>query len=84
METICIQADTDVIESLTRLAKQRTTTLEAIAEEALVQYLQSQSCPSDTYSFIGVGHSGKGNISTRVEEILKKSGNRREGRSPDE
>ncbi len=84
METICIQADTDIIESLTRLAKQRTTTPEAIAEEALMQYLQSQSYPSKTYSFIGIGHSGKGNISADVEEILEKTGNRREGWSLDE
>lgn len=84
METICIQADTDLIESLARLAKQRTTTLEAIAKEALIQYLQSQSSPVKTYSFIGIGHSGRRNLSTEVEEILKKSGNRREGWSLDE
>lgn len=84
METICIQADADIIESLTRLAKQRTTTPEAITKEALIQYLQSQLSPSKTYSFIGIGHSGKGNISTRVEEILEESGNRGEGWSLDE
>jgi len=78
METICIQVDTDMIESLTRLAKHRTTTLEAITKEALIQYLQSQPSPPKTYSFIGIGHSGKGNLSTRVEKTLEEGGNNRE------
>ena len=31
------------------------------------------------FSFIGIGHSGKHNLSTQVEEILTQAANRREG-----
>ncbi|UCE06623.1 MAG: hypothetical protein JSW07_00865 [bacterium] len=54
-------------------------TTEALVKEVLVNYLQLQIPKSNQYSFIGIGHSGKGNISTQVETTLKKAANPQEG-----
>jgi hypothetical protein len=45
---------------------------------AVKAYLQPISKPK-RYSFIGIGHSGKGHLSTHVEETLAEAANRREG-----
>ena len=79
MITIQIQAEEELVTALKQIAKRKLTTVEAIANEALLNYLQLQSFPSKSYSFIGIGHSGKGNISTQVDATLKKAANRREG-----
>ena len=41
-------------------------------------YLQPISEPK-RYSFIGIAHSGKGHLSTHVEETLAEAANRHEG-----
>jgi hypothetical protein len=45
---------------------------------AVKAYLQPIPKPK-RYSFIGIGHSGKGHLSTHVEETLAEAANRREG-----
>ena len=82
METICIQTNNDMLSALDKIAESRSATLEAIVNEALIQYLQRESLSSETYSFIGIAHSGKGNISTSVDETLKRSAVRTEGSLP--
>lgn len=79
MTTITICAEEEIIKSLRQIAEYKLTTTEAVVKEALLNYLQLQNPKSKKYSFIGIGHSGKGNISTQVETTLKESANRRQG-----
>lgn len=79
MTTIKIQAEEELVTALKQIAKSKVTTVEALVKETLLNYLQVQSSQSKSYSFIGIGHSGKGNISMQVESTLKKAANRREG-----
>jgi predicted transcriptional regulator len=79
MMTIVIQAEEDLAMALQQVAEQRATTVEAVTKEALKNYLRVQHTQQHAYSFIGIGHSGKGNLSTQAEEILRDAANRREG-----
>jgi hypothetical protein len=79
MITIVIQAEEELATALQQIAEQKATTVDAVAKEALRDYLRAQSIPSRTYSFIGIGHSGKGNLSKQAESILESVANRREG-----
>jgi hypothetical protein len=79
MVTIAIQTEEATFQAIKEIAQKRQRTIEAVTQEALRQYLQSQPLSAPAYSFIGLGHSGKGNSSTRVEEILAASTHRREG-----
>jgi len=79
MTTITIQADEEILATLTKIAKSRLITTEALLKEAITSYLQTQVHPSKKYSFIGIGRSGKKDISTQVEEKLAQGANRREG-----
>ncbi len=79
MVTIAIQTEEPVLKALQEMAARKQTTLEAITQEALQQYLQQQLSPKRSYSFIGIGHSGKGSISTQVEATLIQAANRRAG-----
>jgi hypothetical protein len=66
MVTISIQTEEETLKALKEVAKQKQSTLEEITQEALQQYLQQHSHPAHSYSFIGIGHSGKGNISSQM------------------
>ena len=79
MVTIAIQAEETLIATLRQIAERRQTTIEEVTKEALEQYLQKQALETKTYSFIGIGHSGKKNLSTQVESMLTQAANRREG-----
>ena len=79
MVTIAIQAEETLIATLRQIAERRQTTVEEVTKEALEQYLQKQVLEAKTYSFIGIGHSGKKNLSTQVESRLTQAADRREG-----
>jgi hypothetical protein len=79
MTTIEIQAEEELVTALQQIAKSKLTTVEALAKEALLNYWKLPSSQSESYSFIGIGHSGKGNISTQVDATLKRAANRQEG-----
>ncbi len=79
MVTISIQTEEKVLNALNEVAKQKQSTLEEVTQEALQEYLQQYSQPVPSYSFIGIGHSGKGNISSQVETTLSRAARRREG-----
>lgn len=77
MTTITIEAEADLLMALEKTAQYQATTVESLIQEVLQQYLStSSSVPvtpaneSKKYSFIGIWHSGKKDLSTRVEEIL--------------
>jgi predicted transcriptional regulator len=79
MISLVIQVEEDLATSLQRVADEKATTVEVLANEALKSYLRTQATQRRSYSFIGIGHSGKGNLSTQAEEILQKAVDRREG-----
>ena len=79
MVTIAIQTEEAILNTLKEMAQQQQTTVEEITQEALRQYLQSHPVNAKPYSFIGIGHSGKGNISSQVESTLTQATNRQEG-----
>lgn len=79
MRTIEIAADDVLFQALEELAHTESKSLESLTREVLSQYVRNATARRRSYSFIGIGSSGKGNLSTRVEETLAKGANRREG-----
>ena len=80
MVTITIQTEEATLTALQVVATHKQVSLEDITQEALHQYLQQQAPVTiPSYSFIGIGHSGKKNSSTQVETALAEAANRREG-----
>ena len=79
MVTLKIQADEELVVALEAIAEQKLSTVEEVARQALGQYLQAQPVHPKTYSFIGIGHSGKGQLAADAETILAKGASRREG-----
>jgi predicted transcriptional regulator len=70
MENITIQADEEMVAALKKIAEHNSISIEGVARNALIQYLQSFEKQSKTYSFIGIGKSGKKNISTQAFKPL--------------
>lgn len=80
MTEITLRADDQLVTELQAIAKRESATVEEIAREALCSYVRSQrQAVAGHYSFIGIGHSGQHDLSSRVEEILDESADRREG-----
>jgi hypothetical protein len=77
MTTITIETEADLLTALEKTAQSQATTVESLIKEVLQQYLSTSArepvVPANEpkkYSFIGIWHSGKKDLSTRVEEIL--------------
>lgn len=80
MTTITVQADVTLLEELTEIARLKHISLEEVAKEALTWYVaREQAESSPPYSFIGIGRSGKSDLSRRVDETLAAVVERREG-----
>lgn len=91
MRTISIRADDTLFQTLEDLARKESKSVEAWTRQALSRYVRKLTAKRDEpatqgkkYSFVGIGRSGKGHLSTKVDEILAKGMNRREGWSLDE
>jgi hypothetical protein len=80
MTEITLRADDQLVSELQAIAKRESATIEEIAHEALDSYVRAhrQAGPG-RYSFIGIGHSGQHDLSSRADEILDASADRREG-----
>jgi predicted transcriptional regulator len=70
MARTTILLDTELMFRLKQLAGAEGKTVTAIIREAIVAYLDRQKTPRKL-SIIGIGRSGKGNLSEDVEKILK-------------
>lgn len=81
MQTLQLQLEDDIFQDLRQQATLQATSIENLARNALANYLKMSNVDnkSNNYSFIGIGRSGKGNLSTQVDDILDKSMDRREG-----
>lgn len=78
MLTIKILED-QLVNALQKAAREQQTSVDEIAQTTLRQHLQAQTIFPKSYSFIGIGHSGKGTLSVDVEKILAEATNRQEG-----
>jgi metal-responsive CopG/Arc/MetJ family transcriptional regulator len=82
MTSITIAANENLVETLKAIAERQATTLENVLQDALQSYIKAHKTQRKTtrrYSFIGIGHSGHGKLSTRAEDILAQAAHRREG-----
>ncbi|MGH9934702.1 MAG: ribbon-helix-helix protein, CopG family [Blastocatellia bacterium] len=80
MTELTIQADEQLIAALRALAARTSTTIEELIRQAILDYLQSrQQSGAPAYSFVGIGRSGRSDLSLRAEELLEQDVNRREG-----
>jgi hypothetical protein len=79
MESLIIQADKKLVTALKKIAQRKHTSVEDVAKEALLSYVQLQPAPKPkAYSIVGIG-SGRKDLAVEAENILEKSANRREG-----
>lgn len=82
MSAITIQADERLLSELEAIAEQEQeqATIDEVTLEALDEFVRSRRGSTNTsYSFIGIGHSGQADLSTRAEKILEQDADRREG-----
>lgn len=79
MPIITVEIEDAIVDQLTVLAAERQIALDDLIREALNAYLAAQRLQAERYSFIGIGRSGKGNLSTQVDETLAQNADRREG-----
>jgi len=81
MRTIEITADEELVHTLEVLAQADSKSLEDLSREVLSQYAKQSEVRDNPrrFSFIGIGHSGRSDLSTRVERTLAEAANRREG-----
>ena len=66
-------------EVITMIQQLSDEQLQQVIDYITAMFARTETKQEKTYSFIGIGHSGKGNLSTHVEAILSKGANRREG-----
>lgn len=67
MPELHVQVPDDVAEKLLQTATARGTSTEEVAADALASYVDARR----PLSFAGTLHSGRGDLSERVEEILR-------------
>jgi hypothetical protein len=71
MTVLPIQTDDQLMTALRLMAEQQATTVESLIRDVLAAYVKLRGEPEKkTYSFIGIGKSGRGDLSVRAEEIL--------------
>jgi len=67
MKRTTVKVPEDLDARLRHEAERRGTTVSEITREALEKYLD----PHRDLSFVGVGRSGRSDISSRIDEILR-------------
>jgi hypothetical protein len=70
MSVIRVEIPEEVAERLATEAAERGTSTENIAAEVLIRHIPDQSSGYRVPRFVGKGHSGRHDLSMRVEEIL--------------
>lgn len=80
MTEITIQADEQLFATLQQIALQKAKTFEEVVQQALLDWVSDyRNDETRSYSFIGIGRSGRNDLSISVEEILADQADRREG-----
>jgi hypothetical protein len=70
MSVIRVEIPEEVAKRLASEAAERGTSTEDIAAEVLIRHIPEQVTPYRVPRFVGKGHSGRHDLSERVEEIL--------------
>ena len=70
VSVIRVEIPEGVAERLATEAAERGTSTEVIAAEVLTRHIPQQSTGYRVPRFVGKGHSGRHDLSVRVEEIL--------------
>ena len=68
---ISISVDERTLHQLQNVAQEQDKSLTEVVREAIATYLAKQSHDGKRFSFIGIGHSGQQDISTRAEDVLQ-------------
>jgi len=69
MQTLQLQLEDDIFQDLRQQATLQAISVENLARKALVNYLHlgiPENTTANNYSFIGIGRSGKSNLSTQI------------------
>jgi len=70
MQRTTIFADENLLREIKDLAKQEKRSTADVIREALFQYLNTKKTPAARLSFIGIGDSGRRDLSEKHEELL--------------
>jgi hypothetical protein len=70
MQRTTIFADEYLLKEIKELAKKEKRSAAELIRDALVQYLNSRNSPKTRFSFVGIGDSGRHDLSEKHEELL--------------
>jgi metal-responsive CopG/Arc/MetJ family transcriptional regulator len=70
MQRTTIFADEYLLRDIKDIARQEKRSVADIIRDALVQYINTRKTPSSKFSFIGIGDSGRSDLSEKHEELL--------------
>ena len=72
MRRTTIFAEDDLLNEIKDFAKQEKRSVAELIRDALDQYIQRKRKPVQSLSFIGIGESGRDDISEKHDELLWK------------
>ena len=70
MQRTTIFADEYLLRDIKDIARQEKRSVADIIRDALVQYINTRKTPSSKFSCIGIGDSGRSDLSEKHEELL--------------
>jgi metal-responsive CopG/Arc/MetJ family transcriptional regulator len=70
MRRTTIFADDDLIKEMKSLAEQEKRSVADLVRDAIAQYISNKRRRKQKLSFIGIGRSGRSDISEKHEELL--------------
>ena len=76
MKRTTIFADDEVFLSLKRIAEEEGKTVSAVIRQVLQKFIKEKYAAKRNISFIGIGQSGRKDISEKCEQLLWKGQNR--------
>jgi len=79
MTILQIEADEELVSAIQRAAEENSIPVEQLIRKVLSDYLHHQATGEQRYSFIGIGQSGRGDLSERVDELLAEGASRHSG-----
>ena len=77
--SLTILCDEETTAMLERMALESRMTVENVVQHAIWQLAQQRARSEGIYALIGIGHSGRQDLSTSVDEFLESRANRHEG-----
>lgn len=79
MKTISVPAEDDLVKALEEQADREGMSVESLVLGLLRRQLEPSPRASSRYSFVGIAHSGKGDLSARTDELLAEGADPRAG-----